>query len=321
MSGDAAAVYQALGSHLSGPLALHVWVGDSDAGNALSTQAADLSHKLRERIEADYPGLLLADAPAAKEAGGRLLQVCLLSAEQAAVGALRAVDAHSLAPGGRLRTHVGRAAPSRSAMKLGEALSWLGRSPEPEDVCVDLGAAPGGWTYIIAQHHAHVVAVDPGLLAPSLRDRKGIEHLRMDAFRFEPELPADWLFCDMAWRPLEVAALLAKWGRKHWARFLLANIKLPMRRRADMVRRVKEILATGGWTAVRVRQLYHDRDEVTVAAWRGFGTDARAPRKAKAGTGQAEARRAAAKAKGRPEARSAMAKAKGRSKPAPGRRR
>ena len=120
-------------------------------------------------------------------------------------------------------------------MKLGEALAWLGRGPEAGEVCVDLGASPGGWTYILHRRRAHVVAVDLGSLAPSLRDQKGIEHLRMDAFRFAPELPADWLFCDMAFRPLEVAALLAKWGRKHWARFLVANIKLPMARRAAML--------------------------------------------------------------------------------------
>ena len=123
-----------------------------------------------------------------------------------------------------------------------------------------------------------MVAVDPGALAPSLRGERNIEHLRMDAFRFEPEIAADWLFCDMAFRPLEVASLLAKWGRKHWARFLVANIKLPMRQRAAMLRRVKEILATGGWIGLRARQLYHDRDEVTISAWRGFGADARPPR-------------------------------------------
>ena len=55
--------------------------------------------------------------------------------------------------------------------------------------------------------------------------------------------------------------------------------RLPMTQRAQMVRRVREILTTGGWTAVRVRQLYHDRDEVTLSAWRGFGGDARPPKK------------------------------------------
>jgi 23S rRNA C2498 (ribose-2'-O)-methylase RlmM len=49
---------------------------------------------------------------------------------------------------------------------------------------------------------------------------------------------------------------------------LVANIKLPMRKKAEHLARVREILATGGWTGVRARQLYHDRDEVTVGAFR-----------------------------------------------------
>jgi 23S rRNA (cytidine2498-2'-O)-methyltransferase len=92
--------------------------------------------------------------------------------------------------------------------------------------------------------------------------------MRASAFDFRVDEPADWLTCDMAWRPLEVAALLAKLGRQGAARFLVANIKLPMKKKVEMIRRVRDILATGGWRDVRVRQLYHDRDEVTLGAWR-----------------------------------------------------
>jgi 23S rRNA (cytidine2498-2'-O)-methyltransferase len=92
--------------------------------------------------------------------------------------------------------------------------------------------------------------------------------VRGDAFRFEPPEPADWLFSDMAWRPLESAALLAKWARRGWARLCIANIKLPMRKKAEMLVRVREILGDGGWSNLRVRQLYHDREEVTVAGVR-----------------------------------------------------
>jgi 23S rRNA (cytidine2498-2'-O)-methyltransferase len=115
------------------------------------------------------------------------------------------------------------------------------------------------------------MAVDPAQLARSLSGRKGLTHLRADAFRFDPEEssePIDWLFCDMAWRPLEAAGLLAKWARRKWARLLVANIKLPMRKKAEHLFRVREILEDGGWTSLRARQLYHDRDEVTLAAVR-----------------------------------------------------
>jgi 23S rRNA (cytidine2498-2'-O)-methyltransferase len=71
----------------------------------------------------------------------------------------------------------------------------------------------------------------------------------------------------MAWRPLEVAALLAKWGRRRWARILVANIKLPMTRKAELLGRVRAILEREGeWRHVRAKQLYHDRDEITLSA-------------------------------------------------------
>jgi 23S rRNA (cytidine2498-2'-O)-methyltransferase len=153
-------------------------------------------------------------------------------------------------------------------MKLVEAFAWLDRAPEPGEVCVDLGAAPGGWTGVLLERGAKVYAVDPGQLAPSLRGRKGLLHLRADAFHFDPGEPVDWLFSDMAWRPLEAAGLLAKWARRRWARMLLANIKLPMKKKAEYLARVREILVDAGWKSLRARQLYHDRDEVTVAAVR-----------------------------------------------------
>jgi 23S rRNA (cytidine2498-2'-O)-methyltransferase len=164
--------------------------------------------------------------------------------------------------------HVSEAAPSRASMKLVEALAWLDRSPEPGDLCVDLGAAPGGWSWVLLEQRARVIAVDPAKLDRSLVGRKGLIHAQGDAFRFNPEEPADWLFCDLAWRPLEAAGLLAKWARRAWARLLVANIKLPMRKKAEYLFRVRDILEDGGWTSLRVRQLYHDRDEVTFGAVR-----------------------------------------------------
>jgi 23S rRNA (cytidine2498-2'-O)-methyltransferase len=211
----------------------------------------------------------VADARAALTDNGLYAQACLLPpGDRLAVGVLPARDAPSLAPGGRLRVHVPTAAPSRAAMKLAEAFHWLDRAPDPGDLCVDLGAAPGGWTWVLLERRARVIAVDPAFLARSLQRKKGLEHVRGDAFKFEPPEPVDWLFSDMAWRPLESAALLAKWARRGWARLMIANIKLPMKKKAEMLVRVREILTDGGWRNLRVRQLYHDREEVTIAAVR-----------------------------------------------------
>ncbi|MEI8259431.1 MAG: 23S rRNA (cytidine(2498)-2'-O)-methyltransferase RlmM, partial [Deltaproteobacteria bacterium] len=109
-----------------------------------------------------------------------------------------------------------------------------------------------------------VIAIDPGSMAPELLARKGLTHIRGSAFDYEPDEPVDWLLCDMVWRTLEVAALLARWGRNRHARLMIANIKLPMRGKVDFLQRVRQVLADGGWQGVRMRQLYHDREEITL---------------------------------------------------------
>ena len=159
-------------------------------------------------------------------------------------------------------------APSRAAMKLDEALAELGHEPGPGETCADLGAAPGGWTQRLVERGARVLAVDPGRLRPELERHPKVRHVAGSAFAFEPDEPVDWLFCDMAWRPLEVAQLLAKWARRGWATHLVANIKLPMRDKNPILFRVRRILEDAGWRQLSVRQLYHDRDEVTVTARR-----------------------------------------------------
>jgi 23S rRNA (cytidine2498-2'-O)-methyltransferase len=252
--------------------AFDAWVPDDDAANPLASRAARLEREVLttlERIDPAAAALRVAGAPDALKDNGLYAQACLYDGGAAcAVGVSPARDAPSLAPGGRLRVHVPDAAPSRAAMKLLEAFAWLDRAPEPGDVCVDLGAAPGGWSWVLLQRRAKVIAVDPAKLAPSLRGARGLDHIPADAFHFDPGEPVDWLFSDMAWRPLEAAALLAKWARRGWARLLIANIKLPMNKKAEHLLRVRDILTDGGWQHLRARQLYHDRDEVTVAGVR-----------------------------------------------------
>ena len=66
--------------------------------------------------------------------------------------------------------------------------------------------------------------------------------------------------------PLEVAQLLGKWGRRKMATVLVANFKLPMNDKNAMLWRIRHVLTEGSWEQIKMRQLYHDRDEVTVTA-------------------------------------------------------
>jgi len=249
----------------SSPLVLQAFTPDTPRANALAPQAEALREALRARLP---PGRLLEDAERARGAGAMLVCLCLAPGVTV-VGAVHAREALSLASGGRQRMRRAGESPSRAAMKLEEALHGLAFEPGRGDVCVDLGAAPGGWTQRLVARGARVIAVDPARLMPELAANPRVRHVQESAFAFAPEEPADWLFCDMAWRPLEVAQLLAKWGRRGWASHLVANIKLPMKDKNPILLRVRHTLVEdGGWKGLTMRQLYHDRDEVTVTAHR-----------------------------------------------------
>jgi 23S rRNA (cytidine2498-2'-O)-methyltransferase len=266
-----AALARALGeASKKGPCAwaLDRWVPDHDRTNPLDARAGELAEASLAFLPEGWRAARVGDGRAALADNGLYAQLALVAPDRALAGVLHARDAPILAPGGRLRVHVGKEAPSRSAMKLVEALAWLDRTPEPGDLIVDLGAAPGGWTWVMLERRAKVIAVDPGNLDRSLAGRRGLTHARGNAFQFAPTEPADWLLCDMAYRPLEVAGLLARWARMKWARLLIANLKLPMKTKAEHMLRVADILSDGGWGHLRMRQLYHDRDEVTFAGTR-----------------------------------------------------
>jgi 23S rRNA (cytidine2498-2'-O)-methyltransferase len=239
---------------------LQVWAPDTDVGNRLGNLAQTVESAIK------LPAHHLADAATALKHGALLFQVCLIDERCWAIGELRARDALSLSPGGRHRMRREREAPSRAAMKLEEALDWLGVSPGKGEDCVDLGAAPGGWTQRLVVRGAKVLAIDPANLTPELEKHPKVEHIKASAFAFEPEEPVEWLFCDMAWRPLEVAQLLGKWGRRKMATVMVANFKLPMNDKNAMLWRIRHVLSEGSWEQVKMRQLYHDRDEVTVTA-------------------------------------------------------
>ena len=164
-------------------------------------------------------------------------------------------------------------APSRSTLKLAEAIHvFLGDADErlfqPDMRAVDLGAAPGGWTWQLIHRGLHVTAIDNGNLRGELVDNALVRHLREDGFRFRPKKPVDWMVCDMVESPSRIAKLVGLWLSEGWARHVIFNLKLPMKKRFEEVERCSQIIdeALGDRASravLRIKQLYHDREEVT----------------------------------------------------------
>jgi 23S rRNA (cytidine2498-2'-O)-methyltransferase len=180
----------------------------------------------------------------------------------------RAFMSRSAWRGGQRRMADDPAAPSRSYLKIEEAYGILGREPLPGETVVDLGAAPGGWSYSAARRGARVMAIDNGPLKAGALNHPLIEHRRADAFHFAPApgQPVDWLLADLVEEPHHVLTnLLRPWLENRWCRWFVVNLKFG---RVDAIALLQQLrgshspLARAG--RFEIRHLNHDREEFTV---------------------------------------------------------
>jgi 23S rRNA (cytidine2498-2'-O)-methyltransferase len=262
------------------------WLGawleyaDTNEGKAMSTLAraldARLAGALRERG-------LVADGAALRA------HVLLVDGATAYAGTSDPLSG-SRWPLGIPRLSMPRDAPSRSTQKLAEAIAVFLGDRERDllhagQSAVDLGAAPGGWTWQLVTRGLQVTAVDNGALAPALARDPNVEHVRADGLKWRPRRPVHWLVCDIVERPARIAALVGEWIATGLAESAIFNLKLPMKKRHDEVERcdalIRERLATAGVDAtLAFRQLYHDREEVTgYVARRAAHSSGRIPRR------------------------------------------
>jgi len=177
-------------------------------------------------------------------------------------------------PMGIPRLRMPDSAPSRSTLKLEEAINWFFDQPEqdawfrPGMRAVDLGAAPGGWSWQLVKRGLLVTAVDNGPMNADLMRTGMVEHVRADAFTYTPEHRTDWLVCDMVERPLHVSRLVTRWLVRFNCKAAIFNLKLPMKKRYQSVLECKGAIEqalndAGIRHRLRIKHLYHDREEVT----------------------------------------------------------
>ena len=248
-----------------------VWIEfpDTNEGKSLTKLAGALTSRVEEKLEA--LGLI-------NETARKRLHVFLSTKQEARIGCVD-IDAASASMWllGIPRLRMPKDAPSRSAAKLAEAIHYFfgdddERMLQPDMRAVDLGAAPGGWTWQLIHRGLNVIAVDNGPMKGELVDNAMVRHLREDGFRYLPKKPVDWMVCDIVESPSRIATLVAKWIGEGWARHVIFNLKLPMKKRYAEVERCRAIIEEAleeklGEKSKRIelrfKHLYHDREEVT----------------------------------------------------------
>lgn len=150
--------------------------------------------------------------------------------------------------------------PNRAYLKLWEALTLLGRYPQPGESAMDLGSSPGGWTYVMQSLGALVTSVDKALLDPKIAKLPGVRFLQQSAFALEPhtlDKTYDWVLSDIACYPDRAYALIQRWLESGKAKQMIFTIKLQGEINKSTIDKFKAIPGS------RVLNMFYNKHEVT----------------------------------------------------------
>ena len=192
---------------------------------------------------------------------------------EAPMGAWTLLDANTMLassrcsspfPGGVIEFEEDREGPpSRAYLKLWESFVRLRSLPGKGERCLDAGASPGGWTWVLSNLGTGVIAVDRSSLDANIASMPGVNFIRHDAFTLRPEDvgPIDWLFSDVICYPPRLYEWIEKWLSSGLCKNFVCTIKMQGSvdngMDFDTPRRFAAIPGS------QVLHLYHNKHELT----------------------------------------------------------
>ena len=154
-------------------------------------------------------------------------------------------------------------APSRAFKKLIEAQEVMGIKISETDIVVDLGACPGGWTYVARKSGAKVIALDRSPLAKELMEDKLVIFKKEDAFKFEVKEPVDWVVSDIVCAPERILELINYWAVEKKCKNFVFTIKFKGHQDYGLLKKFKNIAKEVDYNVI-LKQLNVNKNEVTI---------------------------------------------------------
>lgn len=149
--------------------------------------------------------------------------------------------------------------PNRAYLKLWDAFTTLGVRPGPGELCLDLGASPGGWSWVLHETGARVIAVDKAPLDPRIAALPRLQSRQESAFGLDPASvePVDWLCSDIVCYPTRLLTLVRRWLDSGRARRFVCTLKFQGETDHATAREFAAIPGS------RLLHLFHNKHELT----------------------------------------------------------
>ncbi|WP_322904397.1 SAM-dependent methyltransferase [Paenibacillus campi] len=238
------------------PLALQVRkTADADTGDS---NASELRHQLEEQL-AELQAEFTVQQPE--------LIVSVFWTADRLYGGISAPE-HNVSDwnGGAIRFQREEGQISRAKFKLLEAEKVFGIDFTAFQRALDVGAAPGGWTSFLLERGLHVTAVDPAKMHPSLQNHPQLKTVRRNAADVKFSAGEfDLLVCDMSWSPKLTARLVIDLlDAVQPGGTVIVTVKLMHKKPLAVIREVMESFEQARLQIQRAKQLFHNRDEITL---------------------------------------------------------
>ncbi len=185
----------------------------------------------------------------------------------ALIGLSKAEDNLSNWAGGEHRFEREENQVSRSEFKLLEAIEVFNVKIPKKKLALDLGASPGGWTRVLRTYYnMRVISVDPADLNPILVNDNKVSHIRITAQKFikTNEKIFDVIVDDMKLDvniSIEIMNNASKFLNKNG--IAIVTLKLPNKNIIETIEKAIQSLKQN-YTIIGIRQLFHNRQEITV---------------------------------------------------------
>jgi 23S rRNA (cytidine2498-2'-O)-methyltransferase len=235
-------------------VALHVW----QSGEVTLPYRND---QLRRRLQSALEDI---DVDVVRGGASHILSACQV-ADGIILGSNGVASALSDWPGGRVSLAKPKGQISRSEFKLEEIIRTGLVEIPTSGTALDLGASPGGWTRILLNQGLQVWSVDSGALDPRLEGHPGLTYIPTLAgpFLAENTQQFDVVVNDMRMEPGLSASIMNSAVRFVPSGGLgIMTIKLPPGSPLRMIDATVAALRKE-WDIQTVRQLFHNRHEVT----------------------------------------------------------
>lgn len=156
---------------------------------------------------------------------------------------------------------------SRAEYKLLEAIDLAKINITNMKLAADLGAAPGGWTKVLANNNIKTHAIDPASLSPDIKNNKNVQHFRMTTEEYLKRFSYknfDIIVNDMKMDiNLSTDIILNFYDRLNSCGLVIMTFKLTKKISYNqIIQCIKKLQQK--YKIILSRQLFHNRSEITV---------------------------------------------------------